>query len=189
MSKGSEAVQRTTQKYRERWATEDPRLATKSKHCSKCDTAKPSSEFFLNRTRVDGLQDYCKPCEQQWTSNYYKTKGKEVLRKRTAKYQQNGYYSWMRAKQRAQRDGIPFLITVEDCVHPTHCPVLGIQLEYGDGINGSGPTDNSPSLDKIIPSLGYVPGNVIVVSNRANRLKQDATPEELQKLADFYNNR
>jgi hypothetical protein len=41
--------------------------------------------------------------------------------------------------------------------------------------------------DIIDNSQGYIPGNVILISRRANRLKGDATPDELQKLAKFYN--
>lgn len=39
-----------------------------------------------------------------------------------------------------------------------------------------------PSLDKIIPKLVYVKGNVWVVSNKANRIKSNATIEELELL-------
>jgi hypothetical protein len=41
-------------------------------------------------------------------------------------------------------------------------------------------------LDRLIPELGYVKGNIAVVSTRANTLKRDATPEELMKVARFY---
>jgi hypothetical protein len=69
---------------------------------------------------------------------------------------------------------------------PDLCPVLGIPLDYsfGKGLR----TDNSPSIDKIVPSKGYVPGNCIVISWRANRIKNDGTPEEHKKIADFYKN-
>ena len=46
--------------------------------------------------------------------------------------------------------------------------------------------DASPSIDRIIPTLGYVRGNVIVVSLKANRIKNDATPDELMEVARFY---
>lgn len=85
------------------------------------------------------------------------------------------------AKQRAKQLGLPFAITEDDVKIPTHCPVLGLKL-----VPGGWPSDNSPSIDRIVPELGYVPGNVIVVSFRSNRLKSDATPEELQAIADFY---
>jgi hypothetical protein len=45
--------------------------------------------------------------------------------------------------------------------------------------------DNQPSLDRVIPALGYVPGNVRVISFRANRLKQDATAEEVAAILDY----
>jgi hypothetical protein len=45
--------------------------------------------------------------------------------------------------------------------------------------------NNSPSLDRIVPELGYVEGNVVWISNRANILKRDATWEELQRVAEW----
>lgn len=84
------------------------------------------------------------------------------------------------AKSRAKKAGFPFSITREDVPLPTHCPVLGIEIQYG---GGKGFNPSSPSIDKIIPALGYVPGNVRVISYRANELKKDATPEELMKVA------
>ncbi|MBB3990312.1 hypothetical protein [Croceicoccus naphthovorans] len=63
-------------------------------------------------------------------------------------------------------------------------PILGIPIYIAKG--GRGGKDHSPSLDRIRPKLGYVPGNVIVISNRANRLKSDATIRELRDIASFY---
>ena len=79
---------------------------------------------------------------------------------------------------------MPFTIKAADIVVPTHCPILGLPLYSTLGKKGGGP--NSPSLDRIEPALGYVPGNIVVISNRANRLKSDATIEELRKIASFY---
>jgi hypothetical protein len=91
------------------------------------------------------------------------------------------------AKQRARKRGIPFDITFSDVHIPENCPVFGTPLTHNRGGKG-GPSDNSPTLDRIIPALGYVKGNVIVISNRANRIKNDATPEELEVVAHFYRN-
>jgi hypothetical protein len=52
---------------------------------------------------------------------------------------------------------------------------------YGAG----GVTFNSPTLDRTIPDLGYVPGNIDIISQRANVIKNDATPEEVQMVADY----
>jgi hypothetical protein len=88
------------------------------------------------------------------------------------------------ARTRAKASGVPCTIKPEDITVPTHCPVFGIPLYRTTGTPFGGP--NSPALDKIVPELGYVPGNVIVVSRRANDLKKDATLDELRRLASFY---
>jgi hypothetical protein len=85
------------------------------------------------------------------------------------------------AQRRAKRQRVPFSLQVEDIEIPMVCPVFGIPLFNGKGQAG----DNSPTLDRIIPSLGYVPGNVLILSNRANRIKTDATPLEIYKVARF----
>lgn len=88
------------------------------------------------------------------------------------------------ARVRAKRDGYPCTVTLDDFTIPSHCPVLGVPLRTSRG--RSGPSGDTPSLDKIVPALGYVPGNVVVVSYRANFIKSDATPEELTAVANYY---
>ncbi len=88
-----------------------------------------------------------------------------------------------RARDRAQKKGIPFDLTLEDIVIPARCPILGMPLlAGGQGERGSHHL-SSPSLDRIDNTQGYVRGNVVVISSRANTLKRDATLEEVQKLA------
>lgn len=83
------------------------------------------------------------------------------------------------AKARAKKLGQPCDLTLKDIVIPERCPLLGIPIKVG-----AGPlTGASPSLDRIRPSLGYVKGNVIVISFRANTIKSDSTPEELRLIA------
>lgn len=88
------------------------------------------------------------------------------------------------ARARAKSKNIPFDIKIEDIDVPTHCPVLGIKLQ----INDDSFKDSSPSLDKINNSRGYVRGNIAVISYRANRIKSDATLEELIKIVNYMNN-
>jgi hypothetical protein len=61
---------------------------------------------------------------------------------------------------------------------------MGIPLTYNRGQS----EDNSYSIDRIDSSRGYEPDNIIVISNKANRMKNDGTIEELKLLADFYSN-
>lgn len=46
----------------------------------------------------------------------------------------------------------------------------------------------SPQLDRIDNTKGYTKDNVVVVSKRANTIKNDATVQELCKVAEFYKN-
>lgn len=86
---------------------------------------------------------------------------------------------FLRARRRAKATGVPFSLTMADIVIPVRCPVFGLILTLGG-------QDNAPELDRIVNANGYVPGNVIVISRRANRIKNDATLAELQRLAAFY---
>lgn len=75
--------------------------------------------------------------------------------------------------------GIPFNLTLDDVKVPELCPALQVPIIMGDFRYG-------PSVDRTIPELGYVKGNVVVISRRANMIKQDCTdPEELRLIADF----
>lgn len=86
------------------------------------------------------------------------------------------------SRDRSKINKVPHTITVNDFEVPDICPVLGIPLKVGKGKA----TWNSPTLDRILPELGYVAGNVVVISNRANQLKTNASFLELKKLVEFY---
>jgi len=58
--------------------------------------------------------------------------------------------------------------------------VLDIPLK--PNVGGKTGAPSSPSLDRFNPACGYEVGNVVVVSNRANQIKSDATPEEMEAL-------
>lgn len=85
------------------------------------------------------------------------------------------------ARRRAKAAGVAFNIDKSDIVIPATCPALGIPLFPGR--KRSGP--NSPSLDRIRPARGYVKGNVAVVSQRANQIKNDASPIELRAVLEW----
>lgn len=85
------------------------------------------------------------------------------------------------AKKRAKRKGLEFDLVAEDIVVPDYCPVLGIELFFGEGFR----TQHSPSLDRFDNCLGYTKDNVRVISYRANSLKNDATLVELQKIVAY----
>ena len=92
------------------------------------------------------------------------------------------------AKSRAQNKNVPFTVTLKYLreMAGDHCPVFGHKFVWGRSHLGKGKTTgDSPSLDRIIPELGYVPGNVVFISHNANRIKNNATEKELYAVADW----
>ena len=85
---------------------------------------------------------------------------------------------WNGAKCRASKQKVPFSLALEDIIIPKVCPLLKIPLRFNRGKVGN----DSPTLDKIIPRLGYVRGNIQVISAEANRIKDRASLEELEML-------
>lgn len=83
------------------------------------------------------------------------------------------------ARRRAKIKNLEFTISITDIVIPNTCPLLGIPIIPSKGIHAP----NSPSLDRFDSSKGYIPGNVWVISYRANTLKSNSTADELIKLA------
>ena len=88
-----------------------------------------------------------------------------------------GYLSdmYFRAKKRAIEKNIPFDIELSDLNKVDICPILNIELDW----NRNPRTDNTPSLDKIIPEKGYIKGNIRIISNLANMMKSSANFEQL----------
>ena len=85
------------------------------------------------------------------------------------------------ARRRAKLYDLPINITIDDIVIPTVCPVLGIPIIPGGATNNP----HLPSLDRFIPELGYVRGNITVISLRANSIKKNATVDEVKALYDW----
>lgn len=84
-------------------------------------------------------------------------------------------------KQRAKCNGLDFDLTLKDLEYCEYCPIFGIKLD----ISPEASNDNKPSVDRIDNSKGYVRGNVHIVSGRANRIKSDASLEELRLLTSY----
>ena len=124
-------------------------------------------------------------------------KSPEYLAKRRAKYQETKHmilpklaeirknnpkkYMLKDAKKRAKEKGIEFSITECDFNIPEYCPISLLKLKTGSGKL----IPESPTLDRIDNSKGYVKGNVAVISNRSNSMKRDATLEEIQRMVKY----
>ena len=83
----------------------------------------------------------------------------------------------------AKRRNLEFSLTVDDIIIPEKCPILGITLDQtGEDVNAR------ISVDRMNNELGYVPGNICVISNKANTCKRDLTIEQLESLLAYVRN-
>lgn len=89
-------------------------------------------------------------------------------------------YLWKVAKVRAKKFNIEFSISPNDVIIPDTCPIIGCILVKGDGHR-----QDAPSLDRINNDLGYIPGNVRVISRFANLKKSSLTEDLLCKLLQY----
>ena len=156
-------------------------------------------DFYLASRDNGKKHETCVPCkrrsDKKWrNANKAKVKAYDAkyYRERALdpEYEKQRRYSYKRAntaeylfslaKNRAKRKGWVFTLSSPLPI-PRVCPVLGIELAVCCGDKW-----RSPSYDRIDSTKGYIEGNVIVVSYRANILKNNATPEELSLLAEFY---
>ena len=121
-------------------------------------------------------------------SKEYYQENKEKINEQTKQYRLENKEKWMcnTSKVRAKQKNLPFNLSTEYLkeIWPedNKCPALGITMKKGDFCV----TDHSPTLDRIIPKLGYIKGNVQVVSALANRIMSDATVNQVMAVAKHY---
>ena len=148
--------------------------------CLKCGIEKNRSEFYKHSGRTRGIVEVCKVCDAVRRSE------PEYVAHRSTHYKQSrrdNPAAWMhyRTKSRCKKLGIPFDLEISDIVVPEKCPVLGLSLCIGNGIL----CDNSPSLDRLNPKFGYIKHNVMVISNKANKIKNNASALELDSVVKY----
>lgn len=147
--------------------------------CVGCKQLLPQNLFSykIKDDPSQGIRDKCKSCSAE------KARKERERRKNDWKYQPT-VAMLNNSKQRAKKAGMKHTITIDDIVIPEYCPVLGIKLDIGDRKKHG----NAPSIDRIDNAKGYIKENIMIVSNRANMLKNDATLEELIMMGNFYRN-
>lgn len=89
------------------------------------------------------------------------------------------------AKSRAKKKGIEFSVTAEDFEPVYFCPLLpSIKLSFDNRPGDDNGT--SMSLDRIDPTKGYTKENTWVISQRANRIKNNSTLDEFELIARLW---
>lgn len=123
--------------------------------------------------------------DRAYAKDYLELNGDRLNAQRREEYQNDNKvrlrYILGAAKARARIRDVPFDLTIDTLpTIPDRCPALGITMVLGGPVR-----ESTPTLDRIEPSKGYVPGNVQWLSHRANRIKSDATVEELEAIANL----
>lgn len=130
------------------------------------DPVKRREEYLRNREKY--LET-----NKQWRDNnieakrkmcrdyYYKNKDSNPIK-----------YLLAYAKLRSKQKKLPFDLTIDDIIIPEVCPIMGTKFDRSD-------VKTSPSIDRIVPELGYIKGNIQVISTLANQMKWNSTREEL----------
>lgn len=146
-----------------------------TKICVHCHIELPIGKFTFSKSRQK-LASWCKKCTNKLGHDKGYHKNWRLLN--------IGKYLVKTAKSRAKKRNIEFDITELDFIVPEYCPILGIKLGFSD-TGTKGGAINSYSLDRINPELGYVKGNIMVISHLANSMKSNATPEQLINFANW----
>ena len=138
------------------------------------------------KTRYDSLKiaNLCTKCGQPVVEGFTKCLEHRAADKTSYHKDKESYPERIllnTARYRANIKKVDFQITLEDVSIPEFCPILNIPLVAGAGVLH----DNSPTLDRIIPEKGYIPGNVQVISYRANRIKSDGTIAEHRQVSEW----
>ena len=139
------------------------------KKCTHCNIEQEIKEFPKNYVKRkdgspvgDGYRSDCRTCESK---------------RRKKSYNNNPITGILNnVRQRCKKRNILCNITEIDVPIPDLCPILEIPMKRGT----KGNYKHSPTIDRIDPSKGYIKGNVRVISMMANRMKSNATEEEIK---------
>lgn len=139
----------------------NPPMIGDRKICVRCNTEKDSYYDFYRSNKTT-----CKSCLIGRSRAYVRANYKHFL--------------WLQAKYRSEQNGREFAIEESDVVIPEICPVFGTPLSMD-----SQSSDDSPSIDRVDSAKGYTPDNIRVISLRANKLKNNATKDELKAILAY----
>lgn len=119
----------------------------------------------------------CRAIRKRWSDN-----NKDKIKKKTDRYRLANPEKILlkSAKDRSAKKGLPFDLELSDVKIPDVCPVFKVPMKFK--------TRFAPSLDQIVPGLGYTKSNVQVISKLANLMKNDATTSEMETFAKWILN-
>jgi hypothetical protein len=152
----------------------------KTKTCTKCKIDKPLTEFTKDRARKDGLNYYCRECTRTICA--------EAQARAYRQPKARAKRLWGAARRRAVQRGLPFTVTrerIQAAIEEGHCEASGLPFDLDCqkvGIRNP----YAPSLDRVVPELGYSDENVQVVVTIHNIARADWGDEPLRVWASSW---
>lgn len=140
------------------------------KTCNICNILKELKEFHLHRQQEDGHDRRCKECR------------KKLAR---ADYMRDPFVTLARLKKsECKKKGFDYNLDSDYLreIWTGICPITKQELTIGNKGAGS---HKSAHLDRMNSKLGYVKGNVCYINGRSNRIKYNATVEELKQILNW----
>jgi hypothetical protein len=132
----------------------------------------------------DRRREWCKECGG---SAFCKHRRQRLRCKECGGFPVLAEQMFYNAKRRAKKYNLSFTVTVEDILEMIGdgiCPVFNIYYN----LSSNRIVFDSAALDRFIPSIGYSKENCFVISNLANRIKTDATAEQVGLVAKWMKN-
>ena len=171
-------------------------MVVNSQKCVSCGVLKNFEFFYKQIGNTSGYNKTCKKCIcKKLRDNYipkeYKKKPKNLncisqtkayRRKNSLEFRRNNIVKQIiyGVKSSAKKRGLDFNLEDSDIVIPKRCPYLGFKMTTGVG---NGKIYSNPSVDRINSELGYVKGNIQIISNMANTMKSNASVDLLMVFA------
>lgn len=149
---------------------DNPEPSFITKRCNRCKEHKTLDSFHSSKSFEHSKHSTCKLCR--------KISARE-------RYVANPFKSLHRTKKsECKKKGIAYDLTEDylKSIWTGFCPVTGGKLSIANRV---GEHHKSAWLDRIDPDGGYVQGNVAFISGRMNRIKYNATIEELELLLNW----
>ena len=149
---------------------DNPEPSFITKRCNHCKAVKTLDNFHLSKKSELGRHNTCKVCRKKYARE---------------RYVENPFKSLHRTKKSwCKKEGVQYSLTEEylRSIWTGVCPITGEELSIANKV---GEHHKSAWLDRINPDGGYVQGNVAFISGRMNRIKYNATIQEIELLLDW----
>ncbi len=188
--------------YRKQWTEKkkiEKKKIIKNKICSNCKVEKNIKDFTKNNINNDGYHSWCKNCLNNSLKNW-RYKNKEKQSKQWKKNREENYIKFKamevrrnmitRARKKnldVDKEYYSIQYFYNLFLTKPYCQCCGIELKLIKDENRYF-RHNSPSIDKVDNTKGYIKGNVAIICWTCNRKKSDSTSDELRMIADFIDN-